>query len=171
MNFDDNASFRQKEIFEMRDFSEEDPREVQASKFDLNYVGLDGNIGCMVNGAGLAMATMDVLKLSGGSPANFLDVGGGAKQEQIKEAFTILNNDKNVQAILVNIFGGIMRCDVIAKGIIEAAKTIEMRVPLVVRLSGTNRDEGKKLLLESGIKLQTADNLDDAASKACATLK
>jgi succinyl-CoA synthetase beta subunit len=170
MNFDDNAAFRQQDIFAMRDFGEEDPREVQASKFDLNYVGLDGNIGCMVNGAGLAMATMDVLKLYGGSPANFLDVGGGANTNQIKEAFKILNSDQNVQAILVNIFGGIMRCDVIAKGIIDAAKDIEMRVPLVVRLSGTNRDEGKKLLLQSGIKLQTADNLDEAAKKACATL-
>lgn len=171
INFDDNAEFRRKEIFEMRDFSEEDPREVEASKYGLNYVGLDGNIGCMVNGAGLAMATMDIIKFHGGSPANFLDVGGGATTEQVKQAFTILTSDKNVKAILVNIFGGIMRCDTIAKGIIEAAKEVKLGVPLVVRLEGTNVEQGVKLLKESGITVTTAVDLDDAAAKAVASLQ
>jgi len=171
INFDDNAEFRRKEIFEMRDFSEEDPREVEASKFGLNYVGLDGNIGCMVNGAGLAMATMDIIKFHGGAPANFLDVGGGATTEQVKQAFTILTSDKNVKAILVNIFGGIMRCDTIAKGIIEAAKEVQLKVPLVVRLEGTNVEQGVKLLQESGIAVTTAVDLDDAASKAVASIQ
>ncbi|KAL0480400.1 succinyl-CoA synthetase beta subunit [Acrasis kona] len=168
INIDDNAEFRKKDIFEtMRDFAEEDPREVEASKVGLNYVGLDGNIGCMVNGAGLAMATMDIIKLHGGSPANFLDVGGGATTQQVKEAFKILTSDKAVRAILVNIFGGIMRCDVIAQGIIDAARDIELKIPLVVRLEGTNVEQGKKLLEDCDfVKLETADDLDDAAKKA-----
>jgi len=171
INFDDNANFRQAPLFEMRDFTMEDPREVEASKFSLNYIGLDGNIGCMVNGAGLAMATMDIIKLHGGAPANFLDVGGGASEKQVEEAFKILNNDQRVQAILVNIFGGIMKCDIIANGIVNAAKRINLRVPLVVRLEGTNVDKGNKILTESGIKLTTAANLDDAAIKAVASLQ
>jgi succinyl-CoA synthetase beta subunit len=171
INIDDNAEFRRKDLFaRMRDFSEEDPREVEASKFGLNYVGLDGNIGCMVNGAGLAMATMDIIKLYGGLPANFLDVGGGASADQVKQAFRILTSDRRVQAILVNIFGGIMRCDVIARGIIDAAKDIELKIPLIVRLEGTNVKEGKKLLEESGIRVVTADDLDDAAQKAVKSL-
>jgi len=155
----------------MRDFSEEDPREVEASKYGLNYVGLDGNIGCMVNGAGLAMATMDIIKLHGGSPANFLDVGGGASTEQVKQAFTILTTDKNVKAILVNIFGGIMRCDIIAEGIIAAAKEVDLKIPLVVRLEGTNVEKGIKRLEESGIKVVTAKDLDDAAEKAIQSIR
>eukprot|EP01027_Heterolobosea_sp_BB2_P023710 GEZU01035673.1.p1 GENE.GEZU01035673.1~~GEZU01035673.1.p1 ORF type:complete len:429 (+),score=194.07 GEZU01035673.1:78-1364(+) len=166
INFDDNAEFRQKKIFEMRDFSEEDPREVQASKFGLNYIGLDGNIGCMVNGAGLAMATMDIIKLHNGSPANFLDVGGGATTSQVKEAFKILQGDSKVKCILVNIFGGIMRCDVIADGIVQAAREISLSVPVVVRLAGTNVEKGKQILKDSGLNIITADDLDDAASKA-----
>lgn len=165
-NFDDNALYRQKEIEEMRDPSEEDPREVDASQFDLNYIGLDGNIACMVNGAGLAMSTMDIIKHYGGDPANFLDVGGGANEDQVREAFRILLGDPKVEAILVNIFGGIMQCDVIAQGIINAVKKIDLNVPLVVRLEGTNVDAGKKLLEESGINLITAGNLADAAEKA-----
>ncbi len=164
-NFDDNALFRHPEIAAMRDTEEEDPREVAASKFDLNYIGLDGNIACMVNGAGLAMATMDTIKHYGGDPANFLDVGGGAKEEQVREAFRILLGDPKVEAILVNIFGGIMKCDVIAEGIINAAKGIDLTVPLVVRLEGTNVDQGRKLLEESGIDLITASDLADAADK------
>lgn len=172
INIDDNAEFRRKDLYaRMRDFSEEDPREVEASKYGLNYVGLDGNIGCMVNGAGLAMATMDIIKLYGGLPANFLDVGGGATAEQVKQAFTILTSDKRVRAILVNIFGGIMRCDVIARGIIDAAKEIELKIPLIVRLEGTNVKEGKKLLEQSGISVVTADDLDDAAQKAVKSLR
>jgi succinyl-CoA synthetase beta subunit len=170
-NFDDNALYRHPEISAMRDITEEDPREVEAHKFDLNYIGLDGNIACMVNGAGLAMATMDIIKHYGGSPANFLDVGGGAKEEQVREAFRILCADPNVQAILVNIFGGIMKCDIIAQGIINAAKTIELRVPLVVRLEGTNVNEGKKLLQESGLPIITAGDLADAAEKVVAAVK
>jgi succinyl-CoA synthetase beta subunit len=166
LNFDDNALFRHPEIAEMRDYAEEDPREVEASKHDLNYIGLDGNIACLVNGAGLAMATMDIIKFYGGSPANFLDVGGSATEEQVTEAFKILISDRNVKAILVNIFGGIMRCDIIAQGIINAAKTLKLSVPLVVRLEGTNVEEGKQLLKESGLTLITADDLGDAARKA-----
>ena len=165
-NFDDNALFRHPEIVEMRDETEEDPREVEASKYNLNYIGLDGNIGCMVNGAGLAMATMDIIKYYGGSPANFLDVGGSATEEMVTNAFRILTSDAHVKAILVNIFGGIMRCDVIAQGIVAAAKTIDMKVPLVVRLEGTNVEAGKKILAESGISIISADNLDNAAQKA-----
>jgi succinyl-CoA synthetase beta subunit len=164
-NFDDNALYRHPEVAAMRDTAEEDPREVEASKHGLNYIGLDGNIACLVNGAGLAMATMDIIKFYGGNPANFLDVGGGASEEQVTEAFKILIADKNVQAILVNIFGGIMKCDVIAQGIINAAKTVNLSVPLVVRLEGTNVDLGKKLLKESGLALITADDLGDAAQK------
>ena len=165
-NFDDNALFRHPEVAAMRDIAEEDPREVEASKHGLNYIGLDGNIACLVNGAGLAMATMDIIKFYGGNPANFLDVGGGATEEQVTEAFKILIMDKKVQAILVNIFGGIMKCDVIAQGIINAAKTVHLSVPLVVRLEGTNVEKGKCMLKESGVALITADDLADAAQKA-----
>ena len=170
-NFDDNALYRHPEIGAMRDIAEEDPREVEASKHDLNYIGLDGNIACLVNGAGLAMATMDIIKFYGGEPANFLDVGGGATEEQVTEAFKILIADKKVKAILVNIFGGIMRCDVIAEGIINAAKTVKLSVPLVVRLEGTNVERGKQLLRESGIELIAADDLADAAQKVVAASK
>jgi succinyl-CoA synthetase beta subunit len=165
-SFDDNALFRHPEIAALRDTDEEDPREVAASKFDLNYIGLDGNIACMVNGAGLAMSTMDIIKHFGGDPANFLDVGGSASEEQVREAFRILAGDPKVKAILVNIFGGIMQCDVIAQGIINAAKEIEMNLPLIVRLEGTNVEQGRKLLEDSGINLITASDLGDAAKKA-----
>jgi succinyl-CoA synthetase beta subunit len=165
-NFDDNALYRHSEIAAMRDVAEEDPREVEASKHGLNYIGLDGNIACLVNGAGLAMATMDIIKFYGGEPANFLDVGGGATEEQVTEAFKILIADKKVKVILVNIFGGIMKCDVIAQGIINAAKTVKLSVPLVVRLEGTNVERGKQLLKESGVALIAADDLADAAQKA-----
>lgn len=171
INFDDNAEFRQKDLFAMRDVTQEDPREVAASKFDLNYIGLDGNIGCLVNGAGLAMATMDIVKLHGGEPANFLDVGGSATEEQVTEAFRILNMDMNVKAIFVNIFGGIMRCDVIAQGIIAAAKTVDLRVPVVVRLQGNMVGEAKALLAESDLQLISADELDSAAKKAVACVQ
>jgi succinyl-CoA synthetase beta subunit len=167
-NFDDNALYRHPEIAAMRDVAEEDPREVEASKHGLNYIGLDGNIACLVNGAGLAMATMDIIKFYGGEPANFLDVGGGAKEEQVTEAFKILIADKKVKAILVNIFGGIMKCDVIAQGIVNAAKTVKLSVPLVVRLEGTNVERGKQLLKESDVALIAADDLADAAQKAVA---
>ena len=164
-NFDDNALYRHPELAELRDIAEEDPREVEASKHGLNYIGLDGNIACLVNGAGLAMATMDIIKFYGGSPANFLDVGGGATEEQVTEAFKILIADEKVKAILVNIFGGIMRCDVIAQGIINAVKTVKLPVPLVVRLEGTNVEAGKKLIVDSGLPVITADDLADAAQK------
>ena len=164
-NFDDNALYRHPEIAAMRDIAEEDPREVEASKHGLNYIGLDGDIACLVNGAGLAMATMDIIKFYGGEPANFLDVGGGATEEQVTEAFKILIADKKVRAILVNIFGGIMKCDVIAQGIIDAAKTVKLSVPLVVRLEGTNVELGRQMLKESGLALITADDLADAAQK------
>src|SRR3954453_19475240 len=167
-NFDDNALYRHKDVAALRDIGEEDPREVEASKFGLNYIGLDGNIACLVNGAGLAMATMDLIKFYGGSPANFLDVGGGATEEQVTEAFKILVADEKVKAILVNIFGGIMKCDIIAQGIINAAKTLKLSVPLVVRLEGTNVELGKQLLRESRIELIAADDLADAAQKAVA---
>ena len=170
-NFDDNALYRHPEIAALRDVAEEDPREVEASKHGLNYIGLDGNIACLVNGAGLAMATMDIIKFYGGEPANFLDVGGGATEEQVTEAFKILIADKKVKAILVNIFGGIMKCDVIAQGIINAAKTVNLSVPLVIRLEGTNVERGKKLLKESGVELIAADDLADAAQKAVAAAK
>lgn len=168
MNFDSNALYRHKDIEAMRDFNEEDPREVEASKFDLSYIGLTGNIGCMVNGAGLAMATMDIIKLHGGEPANFLDVGGGASTEKVTEAFKLILSDKNVKAVLVNIFGGIMKCDVIAEGIITAARAMSINVPVVVRLEGTNVELGKKLLAESGLKLISADSMSDAAKKVIA---
>ena len=165
-NFDDNALYRHPEIAAMRDVAEEDPREVEASKHGLNYIGLDGDIACLVNGAGLAMATMDIIKFYGGEPANFLDVGGGATEEQVTEAFKILIADKHVKAILVNIFGGIMKVDIIAQGIINAAKSIKLSVPLIVRLEGTNVEKGKQLLKESGVALIAADDLADAAQKA-----
>jgi len=170
-DFDDNALYRHPEIAAMRDIAEEDPREVEASKHGLNYIGLDGNIACLVNGAGLAMATMDIVKFYGGNPANFLDVGGGASEEQVTEAFKILIADKNVKAILVNIFGGIMKVDVIAQGIINAAKTVKLSVPVVVRLEGTNVEKGKQLLKKSGVELIPADDLADAAQKAVAAAK
>ena len=165
-NFDDNALYRHPEIAAMRDIAEEDPREVEASKHGLNYIGLDGNIACLVNGAGLAMATMDIIKFYGGEPANFLDVGGGATEEQVTEAFKILIADKKVKAILVNIFGGIMKCDIIAQGIINAAKTVKLSMPLIVRLEGTNVEAGKKLIADSGLTVIAADDLADAAQKA-----
>ena len=167
IKLDDNAAFRQKDIFDMRDTSQEDPRELRADKAGLNYIGLDGNIGCMVNGAGLAMATMDIIKNHGGEPANFLDVGGSATEEQVTEAFRILNEDKQVEAILVNIFGGIMRCDVIAQGIISAAQKLDMKIPLVVRLQGNMVQKAKEMLKESGLRIIPADDLDEAADKAC----
>ena len=165
-NFDDNALYRHPEVAELRDIAEEDPREVEASKYGLNYIGLDGNIACLVNGAGLAMATMDIIKFYGGSPANFLDVGGGATGDQVTQAFKLLVADRNVKAILVNIFGGIMRCDVIAQGIVDAVKAVKLPVPLVVRLEGTNVKAGKRILADSGLLVITADDLADAAQKA-----
>ena len=170
-NFDDNALYRHKEVLEMRDVHEEDPREVEASKFRLNYIGLEGNIACLVNCAGLAMATMDIIKYAGGAPANFLDVGGGASEQQVTEAFKILVADENVKAILVNIFGGIMRCDVIAQGIINAVKAVSLPVPLVVRLEGTNVALGKKLLEESKLPIQAASDLAEAARMVVAAAK
>ena len=170
MNFDGNGLFRHPEIAALRDLAEEEPKEVEASKFDLSYIALDGNIGCMVNGAGLAMATMDVIQLHGGSPANFLDVGGGATKENVKAAFKILLSDEHVKGVLVNIFGGIMRCDVIAEGVIGAVKEIELTVPLVVRLEGTNVEKGKQLLEQSGLPIITASDLDEAAEKICAAV-
>ncbi len=170
-NFDDNAMFRHKDVEELRDVAEEDPSEKRAKDAEISYVKLTGNIGCMVNGAGLAMATMDIIKLYGGDPANFLDVGGGATKERVAEAFRIILSDPNVEGILVNIFGGIMRCDVIAEGIITAAKELGLTMPLVVRLEGTNVDKGKKLLKESGLAILAADNLADAAQKVVSTVK
>ncbi len=166
MGFDDNALFRHTDIREMRDVTEENPKEVEASKFDLSYIALDGNIGCMVNGAGLAMATMDIIKHYGAEPANFLDVGGGATTEKVTAAFKIILSDKNVKGVLVNIFGGIMRCDVVATGVVEAAKQVKLSVPLVVRLEGTNVELGKKILAESGLNIIPANDLADAAKKA-----
>jgi succinyl-CoA synthetase beta subunit len=166
LNFDDNAEFRQKDIYALRDTSQEDLREVQAAKYNLNYIGLDGQIGCLVNGAGLAMSTMDIIKLNGGEPANFLDVGGGATAEQVTEAFKIISSDPQVTAILVNIFGGIMRCDIIAKGIIQATTQLSLAMPVVVRLQGTEVDAAKKLIAESGLRIISVDDLDDAASKS-----
>ena len=171
INFDDNAMFRRPEILKLRDLNEEDPLEVEAREYDLAYIKLDGNIGCMVNGAGLAMATMDIIKLYGKEPANFLDVGGGASKEKVIKAFKIILSDKNVKGILINIFGGIMRCDVLAKGVVEAAKENKLKVPLVVRLAGTNFEEGKKILQESGLKILSATNLDDAAKKVVEAIK
>lgn len=171
ITFDDNAMFRHKDVVEMRDISEEEPSEVRAANAGLSYVKLDGNIGCLVNGAGLAMSTMDIIKLHGGAPANFLDVGGGANAEQVTEAFRILLADKNVEAVLVNIFGGIMRCTTIASAIVEAYKTVGFNVPLVVRLEGTEVQQGKKILAESGVAIVTADDLTDAAKKVVAQVK
>ena len=165
INLDDNALFRREDLLAMRDESEEDPTEVEASKHDLNYIKLDGNIGCMVNGAGLAMATMDIIKLNGGEPANFLDVGGGATRERVTAAFKLILADKNVEGLLVNIFGGIMRCDVIAEGVVSAAREVSLKVPLVVRLAGTNVSLGEKILAQSGLPIMAADNLADAAEK------
>jgi succinyl-CoA synthetase beta subunit len=165
MTFDDNALYRHPDLKDLRDITEEEPLEVEASKFSLNYIKLDGTIGCMVNGAGLAMATMDIIKLAGGEPANFLDVGGGANAEQIRNAFKILMSDKSVKAVLINIFGGILRCDVLAEGVIAAVKELGVPVPIVIRMEGTNVDEGKRLLRESGMKLTTADSMDEAAKK------
>ena len=166
LGFDEHADFRQKEVFEMRDLTQEDPSEVRASKYGLNFIKLDGNIGCLVNGAGLAMATLDLLSLNGGKPANFLDVGGGANAEAVKKAFEIVLEGEGVRAILVNIFGGIMRCDVIAEGIIKATKEMELKIPLVVRLQGTKEQEAKELIRQSGLKIQAYNDLDEAARKA-----
>ena len=171
VNFDSNALFRHPEIIELRDLNEEDPAEIDASKHDLAYIKLDGSIGCMVNGAGLAMATMDIIKLYGEEPANFLDVGGGASKEKVSAALKIILSDKNVKGILINIFGGIMRCDVLAQGVVDAAKEINISVPLVVRLAGTNFKEGKEILDNSGLKLISAENLDDAAQKIVEAIK
>ena len=171
VSFDSNALFRHPEILELRDLNEEDPAEIEASKHDLAYIKLDGSIGCMVNGAGLAMATMDIIKLYGEEPANFLDVGGGASKEKVSAAFKIILSDKNVKGILINIFGGIMRCDVLAQGVVNAAKEINIDVPLVVRLAGTNFKEGKEILDNSGLKLISAENLDDAAKKIVEAIK
>jgi len=171
VSLDDNALYRHPELKELRDLTEEDPLEVEASKFSLNYIRLDGNIGCMVNGAGLAMATMDIIKLAGGEPANFLDVGGGANAEQIKNAFRILIADTNVQAVLINIFGGILRCDVLAQGVIAAVQELHVGVPIVVRMEGTNVDEGKRMLKESGLNFATADSMGEAAEKVVALAK
>jgi succinyl-CoA synthetase beta subunit len=164
MNFDDNALYKHPDIKDLRDLAEEDPLEIEASKFSLNYIHLDGNIGCMVNGAGLAMATMDIIKLAGGEPANFLDVGGGANAEQIRNAFKILMSDRNVKAVLINIFGGILRCDVLAQGVIAAVKELGVPVPIVIRMEGTNVDEGKRLLKESGMNFTTAESMGEAAT-------
>jgi len=171
MTFDDNALFRHKDIVEMRDLAEEDALEVEASKFGLNYIKLDGTVGCMVNGAGLAMGTMDIIQHAGGQPANFLDVGGGATAEQVKNAFRIILSDKNVKAILINIFGGIMRCDRIAEGVVQASKELGLPVPLVVRLEGTNVDLGKEILAKSGLNIIAADGMADAATKVVAAVK
>ncbi len=171
MSFDGNALFRHPQVRELRDESEEDAKEIEASKYELNYISLDGTIGCMVNGAGLAMSTMDIIKLKGGSPANFLDVGGGATKERVTEAFKIILSDDNVEGILVNIFGGIMRCDVIAEGVVAAARELELDVPLVVRLEGTNVELGKKIMAESGLTIISADDLNDAAEKVVKAVK
>ena len=165
VNFDDNAMFRHKDFLELRDLNEEEPLEIEASKFDLNYIKLDGNIACMVNGAGLAMATMDIIKLAGGEPANFLDVGGGASQERVEAAFRILLADENVKAVLINIFGGIVRCDMVARGVVEAAKNLGIKVPVVVRLEGTNVEEGQRVIRESGLNFTVAEGMKDAAEK------
>ena len=168
VNFDDNAMFRHKEFLDLRDLNEEEPLEIEASKFDLNYIKLDGNIACMVNGAGLAMATMDIIKLAGGEPANFLDVGGGASQERVEAAFRILLADENVKAVLINIFGGIVRCDMVARGVVEAAKNLGISVPVVVRLEGTNVEEGQRVIRESGMNFTVANGMKDAAEKVVA---
>ncbi len=168
INFDDNAMFRHKDFLALRDLNEEEPLEIEASKFDLNYIKLDGNIACMVNGAGLAMATMDIIKIAGGEPANFLDVGGGASQERVEAAFRILLADQNVKAVLINIFGGIVRCDMVARGVVEAAKNLGIKVPVVVRLEGTNVEEGQRVIRESGMNFSVANGMKDAAEKVVA---
>jgi len=168
VNFDDNALFRHKDYAELRDLNEEEPLEIEASKYDLNYIKLDGNIGCMVNGAGLAMATMDIIKLAGGEPANFLDVGGGASQQRVEQAFKILLADENVKAVLINIFGGIVRCDMVANGVVSAAKNLGVSIPIIARLEGTNVEEGRRVLAESGIGIIAATTMNDAAEKAVA---
>jgi succinyl-CoA synthetase beta subunit len=165
VNFDDNALYRHKELLELRDLNEEDPLEVEASRFGLNYIKLDGTVGCMVNGAGLAMATMDIIKYAGGSPANFLDVGGGASAEQVKNAFRILLSDKNVKAVLINIFGGILRCDTLATGVVAAARDLNIQVPIVVRMEGTNVETGRQILLDSGLNFTVGEDMRDAAEK------
>jgi succinyl-CoA synthetase beta subunit len=165
INLDDNALYRHKDLMELRDLNEEDPLEVEASRFGLNYIKLEGNIACMVNGAGLAMATMDIIKYAGGAPANFLDVGGGANAEQIKNAFRILLSDPSVRAVLINIFGGILRCDTLASGVISAARELEIKIPIVVRMEGTNVELGRKMLAESGFNFTVADGMKDAAEK------
>src|SRR5208283_271939 len=171
MNIDDNAMFRHKDLAELRDLNEEDPLEVEASKFGLNYIKLDGSVACMVNGAGLAMATMDIIQYAGGSPANFLDVGGGANQQQIEQAFAILLSDPNVKAIFINIFGGILRVDVLANGVVQAAKNLDVKVPIVLRLEGTNVEEGRKILKDSGLNFIIGDTMQDAAQKVVAAAK
>jgi succinyl-CoA synthetase beta subunit len=171
LNFDDNALYRHPDIKELRDLDEEEPLEIEANKHGLNYIKLDGNVGCMVNGAGLAMATMDIIKLAGGSPANFLDVGGGANTEQVKSAFSIILSDSNVKAVLINIFGGIMRCDIVAQGVVDAAKAVQLQVPVVVRLEGTNVEKGQEILRSSGLKLTVAHGMKDAAEKVVALAK
>ncbi|MFM2128619.1 MAG: ADP-forming succinate--CoA ligase subunit beta [Pseudomonadota bacterium] len=171
MNIDDNAMFRHKDLVELRDINEEDPLEVEASKFGLNYIKLDGNVACMVNGAGLAMGTMDIVKYSGGSPANFLDVGGGAQADQIKNAFRILISDKAVKAILINVFGGILRCDTLATGVVAAARELEMKLPIVVRMEGTNFEQGRQILIDSGLNFTIANGMKDAAEKVVALAK
>ena len=171
MNFDENALFRRPEILKLRDLNEEEPAEIEAKKYDLSYIKLNGNIGCMVNGAGLAMATMDIIKLHGQEPANFLDVGGGASKDKVSAAFKLILSDKNVKGILVNIFGGIMRCDVLAQGLVEAAKKSNINIPLVVRLAGTNFKEGKEILDKSNLKILSANNLNDAAAKIVKAIK
>jgi succinyl-CoA synthetase beta subunit len=171
VNFDDNALYRHKELLAMRDFYEEDALEIDASRYGINYIRLDGNIGCMVNGAGLAMATMDIIKLAGGNPANFLDVGGGATVDQVRNAFKILLGDRNVKAVLINIFGGIVRCDVVANGVVEAAKSIGVDIPVVVRLEGTNVAKGQEILQNSGLKFTVAGGMKDAAEKVVALAK
>ena len=165
ITLDDNAAFRHKDLASLRDLNEEDPLEVEASKFGLNYIKLDGNVACMVNGAGLAMATMDIIKFAGGSPANFLDVGGGANAEQVKNAFRILLSDPNVKAVLINIFGGILRCDTLATGVVNAARELNIKIPIVVRMEGTNVELGQKILAESGMNFTIADGMKDAAEK------
>ena len=171
MNFDSNALYRHKDIVALRDLNEEDPREIEASKFDLSYISLDGNIACMVNGAGLAMATMDIIKLCGGEPANFLDVGGGASKEKVAQAFKILLADPRVSGVLINIFGGIMRCDVLAQGIVDAAHEMNIQVPLVVRMEGTNVAQGKKILADSGMAIIPAETMAEAAEKIVAAVE
>jgi len=171
MNFDDNALFRHPDIVAMRDLDEEEPLEIEASKSNLNYIKLDGNVGCMVNGAGLAMATMDIIKLAGGEPANFLDVGGGANVETVSNGFKIILSDPNVKAVLINIFGGIVRCDRVANGVIEAAKKVQVSVPVVVRLEGTNAKEARKILAESGLNFAVASSLQEAAEKVTAAIR